>query len=92
MIGRLGFGEVRVVDEAATRVDYVDGGFVQVADNCVTILTARTMAATEVDLEAMAAQLAALRARPAHGQQQMAIRDRQIARVRSQVRTARRAR
>ncbi len=38
-IGRLGFGEMRVRHENKTDRYYVDGGFVQIADNVVSVLT-----------------------------------------------------
>src|SRR6186997_507094 len=38
-IGRLGFGELRVTEGGVTRRFYVDGGFVQVANNIVSVLT-----------------------------------------------------
>ena len=33
LIGRLGYGEMRIKSGGQTQVYYVDGGFVQVADN-----------------------------------------------------------
>ena len=40
MIGRLGYGLMRVTDKSGVKTSYyVDGGFVQVADELVTILT-----------------------------------------------------
>ena len=52
LIGRLGFGELRI--RKGNHVDYlyVDGGFVQVRDNTVTVLTARALRAEEVQPEA----------------------------------------
>src|SRR5205085_7199902 len=38
-IGRLGFGELRVVENGKTFRLYVDGGFVQVAGGVVSVLT-----------------------------------------------------
>jgi len=92
MIGRLGFGEMRVVQRAGARAYYVDGGFVQVADNRVTVLTGRALPAAEIDADAVAGQLATWQAQPARGAQQMAVRDRHVNQARAQQRVARRAR
>jgi F-type H+-transporting ATPase subunit epsilon len=43
LIGRLGYGELRLVAGGQTRHYYVDGGFVQVANNVVSVLTNRAM-------------------------------------------------
>jgi len=91
MVGRLGFGEMRVVQPEATRRYYVDGGFVQVVENRVTVLTPRAIPAAEVDPEVAAEQLASLRTRTAHGDPQIEQRDRQIRQARAQIHVARRA-
>ena len=38
-IGRLGFGELRVREGNSTQHYYIDGGFTQIADNVVSVLT-----------------------------------------------------
>ncbi len=43
MIGRMGFGELRVREGDDSTRYYVDGGFVQVADNVVSVLTGSAM-------------------------------------------------
>jgi F-type H+-transporting ATPase subunit epsilon len=48
LIGRLGFGELRIRRGDQTSYFYVDGGFVQVRGNTVTVLTARALKAEEV--------------------------------------------
>src|SRR2546423_3739400 len=52
LIGRLGYGELRVRTGNQTRRYYVDGGFVQVADNVVSVLTNRALPAEKVHSEA----------------------------------------
>jgi F-type H+-transporting ATPase subunit epsilon len=63
LIGRLGFGEMRLVRGQQTQRYYVDGGFAQVRDNVVTVLTARAVAATEILVETARADLQ-MRSRP----------------------------
>jgi F-type H+-transporting ATPase subunit epsilon len=76
MIGRLGFGEMRV--EIGDKVEryYVDGGFVQVVGDTVAVLTPRAIPFNKLDPEVAAEQLAAARARPANSEEQLAIRER----------------
>ncbi len=62
LIGRLGFGEMRTVVGQTVHRYYVDGGFVQIRNNVVTVLTSRAMAAEEVNLASAEEAL-----RSAHG-------------------------
>jgi F-type H+-transporting ATPase subunit epsilon len=92
MIGRLGYGEMRVVNGNETERLYVDGGFVQVADNVVSVLTNRAMPAKALDAEVASEQLVAAQKRVANTPELMAIRDRLETQARAQIRTARKAR
>jgi F-type H+-transporting ATPase subunit epsilon len=49
LVGRLGFGEMRTRSGQNTRHFYVDGGFAQVRDNVVTVLTPRALRAEEIN-------------------------------------------
>lgn len=93
LIGRLGFGELRIVEEGGGKTlrYFIDGGFVQVSGNIVYILTNRATAVDKLDLQAARDQLAAAKSRPAAGEQQMAERARDEARARMQIRVATRA-
>ena len=50
MIGRLGPGELRVKDGNDTQSFYVDGGFVQIEDNVVSVLTGASTPSKEIDV------------------------------------------
>ena len=91
MIGRLGYGELRIRTAGQLQRFYVDGGFVQVAGDVVSVLTDRALPAGEVDRAAAEEQLQSAFAQPAAGQEQLAIRQRHIARARGQIRVAERA-
>ena len=91
MIGRLGYGEMRVRSGSETLSHYVEGGFVQVVDNEVSVLTSRALPSGDVDAEAAGEQLATLLITPAAGDRQIAIRRRQIDQARGQIRVARKA-
>jgi F-type H+-transporting ATPase subunit epsilon len=57
LIGRLGPGELRVRNGDRVRRFFVDGGFVQVRGDVVTILTPRAMKAEQIDPAAATAAL-----------------------------------
>ena len=91
LIGRLGYGEMRVQVGKAVMRYYVDGGFVQVADNLVSVLTNRAMHAEALDSTAAAEQLRTALSRRAAGREEMAIRERLVLQARGQLRVASRA-
>ncbi len=92
LIGRLGYGELRIRHERRARADiYVDGGFVQVADNVVSVLTNRAIPAKSLDAAVAQEQFASALASRAAGEQELAIRERLISQARGQLRVARRA-
>jgi F-type H+-transporting ATPase subunit epsilon len=92
LIGRLGYGEMRIKSGGQTVSYYVDGGFVQVADNVVAVLTNRAAPAKSLDGATAESQLQSALALAANSPELMEIRDRKIAQARAQIRTARRAR
>ena len=92
LIGRLGYGEMRIKSGGQTVAYYVDGGFVQVADNVVAVLTNRALPARNLDAAAAEAQLQSALQQPANSPVLFEIRDRKVAQARAQIRTARRAR
>ncbi len=92
LIGRLGYGEMRIKTGGQTQVLYVDGGFVQVENNVVAVLTNRAVPAARLDSAAAEAQLQSATQRLPNTPELFEIRDRQIAQARAQIRTARRAR
>jgi F-type H+-transporting ATPase subunit epsilon len=92
LIGRLGYGEMRIKSGGTTKTLYVDGGFVEVAGNVVSVLTGRAVPATKVDASAAELQLAGAMRQTASTDEQFEIRDRAIAQARAQLRIARRAR
>ncbi len=88
MIGRLGYGEMRLSAGGKTRKYYVDGGFVQVADNVVSVLTGRAVPAEQVDGRVAAELLARALTRKADTPELMALRDRVVDQARAQIRIA----
>jgi F-type H+-transporting ATPase subunit epsilon len=49
LVGRLGYGELIVFTAEGKRSYFVDGGFVQVSDSVVSVLTNRSMPIGEID-------------------------------------------
>lgn len=88
MIGRLGYGEMRLGRGPSARRYYVDGGFVQVLNDVVTVLTGRAVDAAKLDAEVAREQLRTAQSRPANTEELLAIRDRLIAQSRAQIRLA----
>lgn len=65
LIGRLGFGEMRVKQGEKTTRFYVEGGFVEVVDNVVAVLTNFAFAGVDLDPVKQQAELDKIAARPA---------------------------
>lgn len=86
LIGRLGFGELRTKIAGATQRYFVDGGFVQVRDDVVTVLTNRATPAATVDTVAATRELEAAQARQATTEYQQEEKTKAIARARAMLR------
>jgi F-type H+-transporting ATPase subunit epsilon len=90
LIGRLGYGEMRLTSGGKESRFYVDGGFVQVADDVVSVLTNRAVPAESLDADAARKQLEAARKLQSNTPELMDIRDRQVAQARAMLRVAQR--
>jgi F-type H+-transporting ATPase subunit epsilon len=88
LIGRLGYGELRLRTGKLTVRYYVDGGFVQVADNVISVLTNRAIPASAIDELNAVEQLASAMGRKVSGEEELAIRDRIIKQARAQIRVS----
>jgi F-type H+-transporting ATPase subunit epsilon len=93
LIGRLGYGEMRVRREGQ-QVDryYVEGGFVEVLDDVVSVLTQRAIPAAQIDTAVAREQLLSAQSRRAATPEAAAVRDRAMAQSRAQLHVAERAR
>jgi F-type H+-transporting ATPase subunit epsilon len=90
LIGRLGYGEMRLTRNGSVDRYYIDGGFVQVADNVVSVLTGRLVPAGNLDAAAARDQLEDALRRPAHTDALLEIRERLVAQARAQLHVIRR--
>jgi F-type H+-transporting ATPase subunit epsilon len=59
LIGRLGFGDLRIQHGSSTQHYYLDGGFVQIRDNIVTVLTSRAVRGTDIDQQTISVPVSA---------------------------------
>ncbi|MFL5243755.1 MAG: ATP synthase F1 subunit epsilon [Gemmataceae bacterium] len=91
LIGRLGYGELRIQQGADTRRYFVDGGFAQVRANVVTVLTSRALKGEDIDPAAAEQSLEAAKA-PAESPEKQEAQYKAQERARSQLRVAQRAR
>ena len=71
--------------------DYVDGGFVQVDDNVVSVLTGKAVPAGDLDPAEAQKNLEAAQRLPSNTPELMEIRDRTVLQARGQLRVANRA-
>ena len=86
MIGRLGRGEMRLTGGGQSESFYVDGGFVQVNENTVSVLTNRAIPAADLNGEEAQQLLDRANEMSAKSPELMAIRDRLMSQARGQQR------
>ena len=86
LIGRLGYGEMRIKSGNSEQRYYVDGGFVQVADNVVSILTNRAIKADKLKPAEAEKKLGEVMQQSANTDELLAIRDREVQQLRAQIR------
>jgi F-type H+-transporting ATPase subunit epsilon len=86
MIGRLGPGELRVRAGGKDQSYYVDGGFVQVDNDVISVLTNKSVPVAKLDLTAARAALAAAEAQPGNTSKQSDLKNRALAQAKAQIR------
>ena len=90
LIGRLGYGELRTKRGDEEKRIYVDGGFAQVRNNVVTVLTPRALKAEEIAPDKAAEALEKAKA-PGKTPEEQEAQLKAQERARAQLRIARRA-
>jgi F-type H+-transporting ATPase subunit epsilon len=86
LIGRLGYGELRTKADDTIHRYYVDGGFAQIRDDVVTILTNRALPAEAIDPAAAARALEHAQGMRALTDQEFAEKQKALARDRAMIR------
>ena len=90
LIGRLGYGELRTKTDDTVARYYVDGGFAQIRDNVVTVLTNRALTAEAIDPAAAASELETAQDKRALTDQDFAEKQKALARSRAMLRVGQR--
>ena len=90
-IGRLGPGELRVRDGSKETSYYVDGGFVQIADNVVSVLTGNSVAIEEIDVAAAKEALAKAEGMESGKAELAELKSKAVAQAKAQIRLGERS-
>lgn len=88
MIGRLGYGTLRLETAAGPQRYYVDGGFAQVEKDTVSLLTGRSIAVDLLDVGEAEKSLDEAQLMPSTTPEQMQLKKTAIDRARGQLRSA----
>ena len=84
-IGRLGFGEMRVRTGNDTDRYFVDGGFVQISNDIVSVLTGKATPFTDLGMDAVRSSLPAAEALPQSTTAETELRRQSINRASAQI-------
>lgn len=88
LLGRLGYGELRIKAGGASESYFVDGGFAQVRENVVTVLTNRALPASKIEANGTAELLDAALKRPASTEAEAAEKAKSVAQLRAMLHIA----
>lgn len=88
LIGRLGYGELRIRNAGKESRYYIDGGFVQVADNVISILTNKAVPAERINTTVANDQLQAAMEKPIPTKESEVAREKLVQQARAQLRVA----
>jgi F-type H+-transporting ATPase subunit epsilon len=88
LLYKMGIGELRVESSEGSRRLFVDGGFAQMVDNRLTILTEQARAVEDIDREAVRRSLAEAQSMPMVTDAEFAARQRAVQRAETQLRLA----
>ena len=90
LIGRVGFGELRIKTESGTERYYVDGGFVEVLDNNISVMTGQAVPISELNADEAEQQLEKALAVVATTEDVFATKERKVKQARAKLRLANR--
>ena len=83
LVGRMGYGLLRIKNAGSSQEYFVEGGFVQVADNVVSVLTDKVIKASDLNSAAAAQAMQDALALPTDQPELKATRDKAIERARA---------
>jgi len=82
LVGRMGYGELKITDAEGSRSFFVDGGFVQVNGRVVSILTNQAIPVDKIDTADVEQRLADVSKRIPTSDEEFAAKDRDLQRLR----------
>ena len=88
LLFKMGIGSLRVETPEGNREFFVDGGFAQMVENRLTLLTEQAKAVEEIDRAAAERALAAAREMPSITEAEFAARQRALRRAETQIHLA----
>src|SRR5258708_17665301 len=91
LVGRLGSGELRVTTAKGVASYFIDGGFVQVKENVVSLLTDSAQLSSTLDPRKAEVDLQAVQQRHPKNDAEFAAKDHDLERVRHKLALARKA-
>jgi len=91
LVGRLGFGELRIHPDKEMTSFCVEGGFVEVLNNTVSLLTNRAVPSTNLDIEESRKELETALRKTAKTVDQLNLKEQNVAAARAQFRLAQKA-
>jgi len=92
LVGRLGYGELVLTTDQGTQEYFIDGGFVQVKQGVVSILTSRSMPVSEITTQNATQEMESASGLPTQSVEEREHKDRAVQRARSLVAIARKPR
>ncbi len=88
LVGRLGYGVLRIKAGDVTKSYFVDGGFVQVSKNVISVLTDRVVGTDQITTASAGDALAAALGLPSDKPDLAVVREKACTRARAMVRVA----
>ena len=88
LVGRLGYGVLRIKNAEGTKSYFVDGGFVQVSKNVISVLTDRVVATDQITSDSAEAALRSALDLPTDKPDLAVVREKACTRARAMVRIA----
>ena len=88
VIARLGFGPLRLKSPSAQRSYFLDGGFLQLRDNIVVILTNKAVESSSLNSAQIDQEIQSARSRPAASDSDIETRLTDLAKLRARLRLA----
>ncbi len=91
LVGRLGFGELRIHSGSEVVSYYVEGGFVEVLHDTVSLLTNKAVPSDSLDLQESKDELESALKKSVKTEEQLNLKEQNIAAARAQVHLAEKA-